>query len=399
VHSHGAQGSYASGVPRLSGLYGAIRGFTVLALNRRDWGTSAGGGDTLFEDATRDLGVGVDFLERLGFDKVFIGGHSQGTTNAGVYPGYVPDSRLVAVGLYGTVSDARISAENVVFAGLYADHVVTAQDLVSQGEVQAHTVVGWDTAFGQQVFRSPRTWLSYYGPDTLAVPEREITASPVPVLLLRAQGDLFTIGPWSVAVRDAAVGAGVDATYTVLPYPETTFDPGFFGGNAHGFAGIERELITATLDWLRPRVPEVDEFVTNIAFPQSAAGNYPPYAVAGPDVEPQAASATLDGRRSQDIDGTLTYRWSQLDGPALAFDDPASPTPTVTTAAYGVSAATLRLTVTDDAGASATDDVVVTLDGGAAPAPDSDPSRTDSGGSSFGLLALVVLALAAARRR
>jgi pimeloyl-ACP methyl ester carboxylesterase len=401
VHSHGAMGNYASGVPRLAGLYGALRGFTVLALNRRDWGPSAGGGDTLFEDATRDLGVGIDFLETLGFEKVFVGGHSQGTTNVGVYPGYVPDPRLAAVGLYGTVSDARISAQNVVFNPYYSQHVDTATGLVAQGETAARTVIGWDTFFGVQVFRSPRAWLSYYGPKTLAVVRREIKKSPVPVLLMRAEGDLFTFDQWSIDVRDSAVGAGVDATYIVLPYPDTTFDINNYGGNAHSFRGVERELIETTLDWLRPRFPEVEDFTTSIAFPQANAGNYGPYAHAGADVAATTASATLDGRRSQDIDGSIVaWLWTQIDGPALTIDDATSPTPAVATSAFGAQAATLRLTVTDDDGAIATDDVAVALDGGVAPPPDKrEPYRDDESGSALDLLALLALAIAANRRR
>lgn len=405
MHSHGAQGSYAVGVPRLAGLYGTIRGFTVLALNRRDWGASAGGGNTRFEDATRDLGVGVDFLERLGFEQVFIGGHSQGTTNAGVYPGNVADPRLVGVGLYGTVSDARISARNVVFFGYYDDHVLRASELVAQGETEANAVIGWDTAFGQQVFRSPRAWLSYYGPDTLAVPEREVTKSPVPLLLLRAQGDLFTTNPWSVAVRDAAIGAGVDATYTVLPYPGTVFDPAFFGGNAHSFVGIERELIATTLDWLRPRVPEVDEFTTAITYPQAVEGNYPPYALAGPDIERDTDSAALDGGASFDIDdpagAVAGYRWRQVEGDAMDIDAASSATPTVSARDFGPQVATFELTVTDVDGASAMDTVRVSLDGGTAPPPAAEPTglRNDSGGSTLDAWLLAVLVMITWRRR
>jgi hypothetical protein len=191
----------------------------------------------------------------------------------------------------------------------------------------------------------------------------------------------------------------VDATYTILSYPEATFDWSGFGGNAHGFNGIERELITATLDWLRPRVPAVDEFTTGITFPAAEAGNYAPYAAAGPDLASTTSTAALDGRGSQDLDGVLTYQWTQVEGPEVAFDDVTSATPTVTAGSFGMNAATLRLTVTDDDGASSTDDVVVTLDGGAAPVDAVDPGRNDEGGSSLDLVALLALALAAARRR
>lgn len=401
LHSHGAQSSYASGVPRLAGVHGAQRGFTVLALNRRDWGVEAGGGDTLFEDATRDLSVGMDFLELMGFDRVFIGGHSQGTTNAAVYPGYVADQRLVGIGLYGAISDCRLSARNVVFFGYYDDHVALAEQLVAAGETTARTVIGWDTAFGQQIFRSPRAFLSYYGPDALCVPEREITKSPVPVLLLRADGDLFTIGPWSRAVRDAALGAGVDATYTILPYPDTEFDVSNFGANAHSFVGLGPALVETTLDWLALRFPQVMEYTTDIAWPQVDGGNYLPYAWVGPDRVSPGNSLLLDGQRSTDIDGEIVaYQWAVVSGAGITIDDPASPTPTVSATGFGEQTATVELTVTDDAGGRASATLQVALDGGEPPPPANPATgtRSSSGGSALDLLVLLVLCLAARRR-
>jgi hypothetical protein len=254
-----------------------------------------------------------------------------------------------------------------------------------------------------EVLRSPRTFLSYWGPDSLSVVEREITGSPVPVLLMRADGDEFTPDAWSVAVNAAAQSAGVDSTYEVIPYPGDVFNRLENNGvNAHGFAGVERELIARTIAWLTARAPEADEFTTTISHPASSGGNYLPYADAGPDILAQVGAATLNGRRSQDIDGTLAYQWIQTDGSALQIDDPTSATPTVTATAFGVQTASFQLTVTDTAGASASDDVNVTIDGGTEPVidePDTSGNRNSSGGSSLDLMALLALALAAARRR
>jgi len=117
VFRHGAQGNYATGVSQSAGLWGIAHGFTVLSLNGRDWGTSAGGGNTLFEDTTRDIAVGIDFLGRAGFDKVFVAGHSGGTQAAGVYPALSNnDPRMVAVGLFGVVRDGREAATDVLFS-------------------------------------------------------------------------------------------------------------------------------------------------------------------------------------------------------------------------------------------------------------------------------------------
>ena len=228
VFRHGAQGNYATGVSQSAGLWGIRHGFTVLSLNGRDWGTSAGGGNTLFEDTTRDMGVGIDFLERIGFDKVFVAGHSGGTQAAGVYPAISSnDPRMVAVGLFGVVRDGREAATDVLFYPpdrLYDRHIARSQQLVADGH--GEVIQDFLTVFGVNLQRSGRTFLSYWGHDTRSVVVREITAATVPVWLLRAAGDEFTPDDYSVDVRDAAVAAGVDATYLEIPYPG---DPGDLG--------------------------------------------------------------------------------------------------------------------------------------------------------------------------
>lgn len=388
VVSHGAMGSFAGGVPKSAGLWGAPRGWTVLALNRRDWGMDAGGGNTLFEDATRDLGVGVDFLERLGFERIFVAGHSQGTTNAGVYPGLTRDPRLVAAGLYGTVRDGSESARTVLFvAGLYEAHIELASELVAAG--RGEELQSWLTTFGVPVFRSSRTFLSYWGPDTLSNVDREIRKAEVPVLLMRADGDEFTPDSWSVQVRDSALAAGVDAAYILLPYDR---EPGPTGAFAHSFIGVERELIAETHDWLRPRAPEVDEFVTGVPERQGS-GNLVPVVEAGPDVltsRDEQETLSLDGRNSLDLDGAIArIEWRQTGGPLVTLSDPAA-----LQTAFRVPRAATRLTfelrVTDDQGATGTDDVEVQVSGQGLPG--------GSGAAGPGLV-LALLGVAALGRR
>jgi pimeloyl-ACP methyl ester carboxylesterase len=389
VFRHGAQGTYATGVNQSAGLWGIAHGFTVLSLNGRDWGTAAGGGNTLFEDTTRDMAVGIDFLERIGFDKVFVAGHSGGTQAAGVYPALSNnDPRMVAVGLFGVVRDGREAATDVLFLPrtLYDSHIALSQQLVAEG--RGEEILDYLTTFDIYLQRSPRTFLSYWGPDSLSVVVREIAAARVPVFLLRAEGDNFTPDAYSVDVRDAALAAGVDATYVEIPYPGPL---GFTGGNAHSLLGVERRFLQETTDWLLAKVPAAGNFVSSR--PARADGNYLPLPEAGTDSELVTLGGermTLDGKNSVDLDGNLVrYAWTQTGGQAVNLQGADSPQ-----ASFEVpgSTSTLRfaLSVTDDQGATATDTVTVQVN-----------SLQPSGGSGSGdLLTLgALLAFASARRR
>jgi pimeloyl-ACP methyl ester carboxylesterase len=264
IVSHGAMGSFDSSMPKIMGLQASPLGFTVLALNRRDWGPTGGGGAVLFEDATLDLGVGIRLLNEMGYDAIYVCGHSQGTNNAAIYPSFSLDPTVAGVGLYGTVDDGRDTARNLLFnpdnvSPGYPELVVKAELLVSMGK--GDDVIQWDTAFGQPLFRSPANFLSYWGPDSLSVVEREITKLDVPALLMRAEGDQFTPDEMSQNVLNAALAADVDAVYEILNYP---YDPGAFGGNAHGFVRVEREMMATTLEWLIDRVPQASQYTKDI---------------------------------------------------------------------------------------------------------------------------------------
>lgn len=90
-------------------------------------------------------------------------------------------------------------------------------------------------------------------------------------------------------------------------------------------------------------------------------GNQPPSVSAGPDrTTSVGAGAALDGTVSDEGPAPLTVAWSRVSGPApVVFDDPGA---TDTTARFTVPGSyVLRLTATDGAGASAADDVFVSV--------------------------------------
>ncbi|THU34102.1 T9SS type A sorting domain-containing protein [Niastella caeni] len=91
--------------------------------------------------------------------------------------------------------------------------------------------------------------------------------------------------------------------------------------------------------------------------------NVPPVANAGSDITITLPtnSVTLDGAASRDADGTIvTYAWTKVAGPSqYSIVNAGVASPTVTGLAAGVYV--FRLQVTDDKGATASDDVTVTV--------------------------------------
>lgn len=91
-------------------------------------------------------------------------------------------------------------------------------------------------------------------------------------------------------------------------------------------------------------------------------GNGTPVASAGADITITlpTSSTTLTGSGSTDIDGTIsTYSWTKISGPSYTINNSAIANPTIS----GLNAGTyvFQLTVTDNNGASSTDNVIVTV--------------------------------------
>lgn len=107
------------------------------------------------------------------------------------------------------------------------------------------------------------------------------------------------------------------------------------------------------------------------------AANIPPIANAGPDVSMAGNSNRVINGSGQDSDGNIvSYQWQQISGLSLSLVGASSPNlqvsaPSVTSP----QTATLRLTVTDNLGASGSDDVVVTVQ----PADTNLPPVADAG--------------------
>ncbi|MGD9161933.1 MAG: PKD domain-containing protein, partial [Desulfobacteraceae bacterium] len=103
-----------------------------------------------------------------------------------------------------------------------------------------------------------------------------------------------------------------------------------------------------------------DTCIVNIAWV-----NDPPVADAGPDQDvDEGSSVTLNGSGSSDPEGdSLTYKWTQVSGPAVTFNDskivnPAFDIPYIDTDGESM---TFQLTVTDEGGLQSSDTCIVNI--------------------------------------
>lgn len=105
-----------------------------------------------------------------------------------------------------------------------------------------------------------------------------------------------------------------------------------------------------------------------------------PVADAGSDRSAAASSqVVLDGSASSDSDGSIAgFAWSQTGGPPVTLADAEQAIASFTIPATVTVGAqlTFQLTVTDDHGASATDDMVVTISTNADPVADAGPDQS-----------------------
>lgn len=120
------------------------------------------------------------------------------------------------------------------------------------------------------------------------------------------------------------------------------------------FVGVTEVVLTVTDD---EGATDTDNVTITV---EAFVGNVPPTADAGPDQTVTDADnsgsedVTLDGSASADADGTIvSWSWA-VDGTEIATGETA-------TVPFDVGVTTVTLTVTDDEGATGTDDVVITV--------------------------------------
>lgn len=307
--THGAFGGYNRGLVGWLGWWLEPYGITTLVLNRRDstdYGPSEGGGNTLYPQAMCDLKSGVGYLvDTLGYEGVVILGHSKGTSMAPVYPGNfrlcgpdvagspaANDPRVAGVVTFGSIADNREastvapwagpSLEEELFPGLncgpllYDCNIAQAEAEVAAGrgddqyEFFAGILLGNGSLLSVTLVLTPDSALSYYGPGTLGVPEREALKLEVPFLIVHADGDSVTPVAWSDRMYGTLLAAGRDVTYFKPPY-QTLYpnggprDPNR-GQPAHSLnaEGARWDFVESLNDWMMGVIPGAGDAATGV---------------------------------------------------------------------------------------------------------------------------------------
>ena len=170
-------------------------------------------------------------------------------------------------------------------------------------------------------------------------------------------------------------GSGTDADGTIAGYLWTQVSgPSTSTLSATNTAATTVSNLKVGIYTFRLRVTDNDGAVDTddiIVTVNNAAANQSPNAAAGANrsITLPTNSTSLSGAASSDADGSIaTYQWQQISGPSASTLSATNAAPiTVSNLQAGVY--TYRLTVTDNDGATATDDVTVTVVAAANQAP------------------------------
>jgi pimeloyl-ACP methyl ester carboxylesterase len=307
--THGAFGGYNRGLVGWLGWWLEPYGVTTLVLNRRDstdYGQNEGGGNTLYPQSMCDLKSGVEYLvDVLGYEGVVILGHSKGTSMAPVYPGNFRlcgpdvaaspapnDPRVAGVVTFGSIADNREASTIAPWAGpsfeeelfpglncgpvLYDCNVAQAQLEVAAGRGEsffsfvAGILQGNGALLSVLLEITPNSALSYYGPDTLGVPEREALKLVVPFLIVHAEGDSVTPVQWSDRMYSTLLTAGKDVTYFKPPYASLYPNGGprdpTRGQPAHSLnaEAARWDFVESLYDWMTGTIPGAGDAATGV---------------------------------------------------------------------------------------------------------------------------------------
>jgi pimeloyl-ACP methyl ester carboxylesterase len=233
VMIHGYSGNFYSGIMAFLPEALSDFGFSTLALNMRDH--DRGPKKNRFEDNRYDIAIAVDEMARLGYNPIFLFGHSMGTNRVLYYSATTGDSRIKGVLLTGP--PGNLFEWNISIFGLKAASQVLAQaqDLVARGKGDEWMLINLGP-LGKALYTANHV-VSLRGPETVSDPYKNISQIFKPILIVHGLADrLANPDVTDRLLKSAAPGIHV----TVVKIP----------GANHGFSAHQQDLVNAVNKWL-----------------------------------------------------------------------------------------------------------------------------------------------------
>ncbi|MBM9594459.1 alpha/beta hydrolase [Roseitranquillus sediminis] len=245
---HGSGNSYAGNpiVFLAPGL--AERGWPVLAINTRQSGEAVNTDN--FFDIENDIEAAFHVARDMGYESIVLHGQSLGNIQVQFFAATHWDDAIDGVVLTGPFADLPWKSRHILVQDEqnFADLADAAFDALRSGRVDETLPVrmGWIT--GQQVPLTAQHFLTYrWGPTSSAVGTYWIKRVPVPVLLVRDQGDAIVrdFEPFMLLSEARSEGSLVPSIDYIPIENADGLSPA-----AHGFDTNRSELIEVVAGWL-----------------------------------------------------------------------------------------------------------------------------------------------------
>ncbi len=237
VMIHGYSGNFYSGIMAFLPETLSDSGFATLALNMRDH--DRGPKKNRFEDNRYDITIAVDEMARLGYNPIFLFGHSMGTNRVLFYLAATGDTRIKGVlltGPPGNLFEWNIS----VFGRESATKVLRqAQELVAGSKGDEWMLINLGP-LGKALYTANHV-VSLRGPKTVSDPYKNIARIFKPVLIVHGLADRLANPDVADRLLKSAT-PGIHVTVVKIP------------GANHRFSGHQQDLVNAVNKWLTDQV-------------------------------------------------------------------------------------------------------------------------------------------------
>jgi pimeloyl-ACP methyl ester carboxylesterase len=231
---HGYSGNFYSGIMDFLPEALADRGFTTLALNMRDH--DRGPKKNRFEENRYDIAIAVDKMALLGYNSIFLYGHSMGTNRVLYYVAATQDPRIKGIlltGPPGNLFEWNIS----VFGPETANSVLRqAQDLVAGGKGDQWMLINLGP-LGKTIYTANHV-VSLRGPKTVSDPYKNIARISQPILVVHGLADRLANPDVADRLRNSAT-------------PKTNVTVVKISGADHRFNNHQKELVSIATQWMR----------------------------------------------------------------------------------------------------------------------------------------------------